>query len=130
VSIYFSTGNENAPDDPFGRIVLEIDNEGAAKLEHFSRTGNGSWTGTIDADQLQRLLAAMERGGFPARPPHPMPVPGTTMIELELDEGNGYQTLMMPLHEAYKADGYDEAMEILQSFARDLSGGAYQRGTS
>jgi hypothetical protein len=77
---------------------------------------------------LQRLLAAMERGGFPNRPPHPMPVPGTVIFELERDDGTGPQTLMMPLDEAAKVDGYGEALNILQSFARDLSGGAYMRG--
>ena len=128
MSIYFSTGNEHAPDDAFGRIVLEIEPDGAAKLEHFSRAGNGSWTGTIDAARLQRLLAAMERGGFPARPPHPMPVPGTVMFELESDDGSGPSTLMMPLDEAAKVDGYGEALELLQSIARELSDGAYQRG--
>lgn len=128
MSIYFSTGNEHAPDDPFGRIVLEIDDSGAAKLEHFDRTGNGSWTGTMDAAELQRLVAAMKRGGFPERPPHPMPVPGTVMIELELDEGSGPVTLMAPLHVAEAHDGYDEALGILQAFARELSGGAYKRG--
>jgi len=130
VSIYFSTGNEHAPDDPFGRIVLEIEDDGSAKLEHFSRAGNGSWTGTMDAAELRRLVAAMQRGGFPNRPPHPMPVPGTVMFELELDDGSGPRTLMMPLGEAAKADGYDEALNILQSFARELSGGAYQRGAA
>ena len=100
MSIYFSTGNEHAPDDPFGRIVLEIDDDGNAKLEHFSRTGNGAWNGRMEPAELQAVVAAMKRGGFPERPPHPMPVPGTLMIELELDEGNGPVTLMMPLHEA------------------------------
>ena len=130
MSIYFSTGNEHAPDDPFGRIVLEIEDDGSAKLEHFSRAGNGSWTGTMDAAKLRRLVAAMQRGGFPDRPPHPMPVPGTVMLELELDDGSGPRTLMMPLGEAAKVDGYDEALSILQSFARELSGGAYQRGAA
>ena len=128
MSIYFSTGNEHAPDDPFGRIVLEIDDQGDAKLDHFSRTGNGSWTGRMEPEELQRLVAAMKRGGFPARPPHPMPVPGTTMIELELDEGGGPVTLMAPLHVAEAHPGYDEALEQLQSYARALSDGAYQRG--
>ncbi len=128
MSIYFSTGNEHAPDDPFGRIVLEIDDEGAATLEHHSRAGNGSWTGTMDPAELQRAVAAMKRGGFPERPPHPMPAPGTTMIELELDEGDGPVTLMAPLHVAEAHPGYDEALGILQSFAHDLSEGAYQRG--
>jgi hypothetical protein len=130
VSIWFSTGNEHAPDDPFGRIVLEIDDDGAAKLEHFVRTGDGAWTGRMDPAQLQRLRAAMERGGFPNPPPHPMPVPGATIFELELDDGSGPKTLMMPLRDAAKVDGYGEALEILQSFARELSGGAYQRGAA
>lgn len=128
MSIYFSTGNEHAPDDPFGRIVLEIDDDGTAKLEHFDRTGNGSWTGAMDPAELRRLVAAMKRGGFPERPPHPMPVPGTLMLELELDEGNGPVTLMAPLHVVQAHDGYDEALAVLQSFARELSGGAYRRG--
>ena len=128
MSIYFSTGNEHAPDDPFGRIVLEIDDDGNAKLEHFSRTGNGAWNGRMDPAELQAVVAAMKRGGFPERPPHPMPVPGTLMIELELDEGNGPVTLMMPLHEAEKVNGYHAALDRLQTFARELSSGAYQRG--
>jgi hypothetical protein len=128
VSLYFSTGNEHQPDDPFGRIVLEIDDDGAARLEHFAREGNGTWTGAMAADELQRVLAAMERGGFPQRPPHAMPRPGTAMIELERDTGDGPVTLMMPLQEAAKVDGYDEALERLQTFARELSGGAYRRG--
>jgi hypothetical protein len=128
MSIYFSTGNEHAPGDAFGRIVLEIEPDGSARLEHFFRAGNGAWTGTMDAGELQRLLAAMERGGFPNRPPHPMPPPGTVMFELELDDGSGPKTLMMPLDEAGKVDGYNEALEILQSFAHALSGGAYRRG--
>lgn len=128
MSLFFSTGNEHNPGDPFGRIMLDIEPDGAAKLEHFSRTGNGLWTGRMDPAELQRLLAAMERGGFPTRPPHPMPVPGTLMFELELDAGSGPQMLMMPFDEGAKVEGYAEALEILQTFARELSGGAYQRG--
>jgi hypothetical protein len=128
VSIYFSTGNEHAPDDPFGRIVLEIADDGSAKLDLFSRTGNEAWTGQMAPAELERVVAAMKRGGFPERPPHPMPVPGTTMIELELDEGSGPVTLMAPLHVAEAHPGYDEAIGALQAFARELSGGAYQRG--
>ena len=128
MSVYFSVGNEHAPDDPFGRIVLEIDDDGAAKLEHFARDGNGSWTGTMDAARRERLLAAMQRGKFPERPPHPMPVPGTLMFELELDDGSGPRTLMMPYDVATETVGYAQALEILQAFARELSGGAYRRG--
>jgi hypothetical protein len=128
VSVWFSTGNEHAPDDPFGRIVLEIDDAGNAKLDHFSRAGNGSWSGQMEPAELERLVAALKRGGFPERPPHEMPAPGTAMIELELDEGNGPVTLMVPLPVAEAHDGYDEALEQLQSCARALSGGAYQRG--
>jgi len=128
VSIYFSTGNEHAPDDPFGRIALEIDDDGNAKLEHFSRTGNGSWNGRMEPAELQAVVAAMKRGGFPERPPHPMPRPGTLIIELELDEGNGPVTLMMPFDEAMKVSGYAAALNRLQAFARELSAGAYQRG--
>ena len=65
MSVHFSTGNEHAPDDPFGRIVLELDDDGHAKLDHFSRTGNGSWTGQMEPAELQRVVAAMKRGGFP-----------------------------------------------------------------
>jgi hypothetical protein len=103
--------------------VLEIEPDGKSKLEHFSRAGNGAWTGKLDAERLQQLRAAMERGGFPKRPPHPMPVPGTLMFEL--DDGSGPETLMMPLDEAAKVDGYGEALAILQGFARELSAGAH-----
>jgi len=82
----------------------------------------------MDPAQIERIKALAVRGGFPWPPQGVMPIMGSIVFELELPELDDSRSLMMSLRDAAAVDGYREAVDTLQAFARELSEGRYQRG--
>lgn len=128
VSIFFAVGNEHSPSDPHGRIALTIGTDGTAHLEHFTQGGWRAWSGRMDPARVQEIQLAAVSGGFPWPPQGVMPVVGSVVFELELPELDASRSLMMALRDGAHADGYGEAVDALQAFARELSEGHYLRG--
>lgn len=127
-SIFFATGDEHSPNDSHGRIALMIDADGTALLEHFTQGGHHAWTGRMDPAHVEQIKSAAARAGFPWPPPGVMPVVGSTIFELEIPELDDSRPLMMSVRDAANVDGYDEAIQRLQAFARRLSDGRYTGG--
>jgi hypothetical protein len=69
----YNAGLENAPGDPFGRTELVVEANGSARLVHKHVGLARTWTGQVDVATLQTAWAALERGGFPEIPQHPVP---------------------------------------------------------
>ncbi|MDA0179051.1 hypothetical protein OJ997_01995 [Solirubrobacter phytolaccae] len=130
VSIFFAVGDERSPSDPWGRIALTIGKDGVAYLEHLMGGDRRMWSGRMDPAQIEEIKALAVRGGFPWPPQGVMPVMGSIVFELELPELDDSRSLMMSLRDAAAVDGYREAVDALQAFARELSEGRYQRGAT
>ena len=128
VSIFFAVGDERSPSDPWGRIALTIGTDGTAYLEHLMAGTRHTWSGRMDPAQIERIKSLAVRGGFPWPPQGVMPIMGSIVFELELPELDDSRSLMMSLRDAAAVDGYREAVDTLQAFARELSEGRYQRG--
>jgi hypothetical protein len=116
---YFA-GNENAPGDPFGRTELSLEPSGAAKLVHKHRGVHRTWTGKVDAATLASLWSALEAGGFPNVPKHPVPG-GSAMRVLTALVDDKPVDAFVAWHAAAKLDGYREAFPMLDSIVRQLS---------
>jgi hypothetical protein len=114
--IRYLTGNEHAPDDPFGRIVLVLDPAGLVRLGNWSRGGVRAWGGTVALGVVDRVLAHLRAGGFPERPRSITP---SALFTLSL-ETDPPQSVMDSIHTANA--GYREALQLLHCVIRQLSG--------
>ncbi|HET8630465.1 MAG TPA: hypothetical protein VFL91_23855 [Thermomicrobiales bacterium] len=119
----YSAGNEHNPSDPFGRSLLAIEPDGAARLDHFARfTEPRAWTGRVAPDALDRLWAALGRAGFPAVPSHPVTA-GATIRALAVEADGERQTAHVEWYAAEDLPGYDEAFALLDALIRQLTAG-------
>jgi hypothetical protein len=126
--IWYTIGNEHSPSDPFGRIVLTIEDDGAAELELYSRQGSGAWTGQVDRGVLARIRDELARSAFPEVPQEPIPA-GSAMRQLEVVTGDEPQYAMLAERQGKQLDGYKQAFALLDSLAVQLSSGAYRGAT-
>jgi hypothetical protein len=120
-AIYYGTGNENAPGDPFGRTELTLAGDAGARLDHRHIGVHRAWTGRVDPAQLEALRGALETAGFPDVTPHQIPG-GSTMRELAVDG----QRVLIEWYAAENMPGYKEAFAILDSLVRQMSGDSVQ----
>jgi len=118
----YRVGNENDPGDPWGRSVLVIQPDGAARLDHFfSRVGGaGAWTGRVDDAALEALWSAIKQAGFPAAPTTQL-TPGAAPRRLTVTADGESQHAIIGYHEASKLPGYAEAFGLLDAIVRQLS---------
>ena len=121
MTLYYATGNENAPGDPFGRTELTLADDGGARLEHRHIGRHRAWTGKVDPAQVQAARGALDTAGFPTVPPHPIPG-GSTMRELAVDD----TSVLVEWYAVEDMPGYKEAFEILDSLTRQMSGDSVQ----
>ena len=127
--LWYTIGNEHSPSDPFGRIVLTLEDDGAAQLELHSRSGSGAWTGQVDRAVIEQIRAELARSMFP-EVPNDQPIPaGSAMRQVEVVTGDEPQYAMLTETEGNRLEGYKEAFALLDSLAVQLSSGAY-RGAS
>lgn len=119
--LWFTLGNEFNPGDPFGRVVIAIDDASRVTLEHYSRQGNATYTAQLGAGVLDEIRSELARGGFPHVPQHQIPG-GAAIRQLELliDGEPGYALLYDDFGK--QLDGYDSAFGILDSITLQLTG--------
>jgi hypothetical protein len=114
--ILFTVGNEHNPSVPFGRVVITIDGD-AVTLEHFSRAGDATYTADLGPGVADEITAALDRGGFPAVPPHEIPA-GASLRRLEVD---GRSATVEDFF-GRSLEGYKDAFAILDSLTLQLTG--------
>lgn len=125
VRINYSSGNEHNPSDPFGRVVLTIEADGAATLEHHSRFGDGRWTGQVDPTAIERVRAALAGSSFPDVPQEPV-APGSNFRHIEVVADGEEQYAMLTERQGRNLDGYKDAIPVLEALAHHMSGRAYR----
>lgn len=125
--IWYTVGEEQNPSNPFGRVVLTIEGDGTATLEHHFIGGDGAWTGKVDPELIARIRSELARSPFPDAPREPIP-PGTTLRQLEVVTDEEPQYVILSTFQGDRLDGYREAFALLDAIATRLSGGAYRGG--
>lgn len=123
--IQYRSGNEHNPSDPFGRVELTIEADGAATLEHVWRMGDGAWTGQVDPAAIERIRTALAESPFPDVPREPV-APGSNFRHIEVGSGDDAQYAMLTERQGRNLDGYREAIAVLEALAHHMSGGAYR----
>jgi hypothetical protein len=126
-TLTYSAGNEHDPGNPFGRTELTIAPDGTARLELHEVGRQRAWTGRVAPETLDRVRAALDRAGFPAVSPHPVPG-GATIRQLAIGDGADRRAASVEWNAANRLAGYDEAFGVLDAVVRALSGDAVPLG--
>jgi hypothetical protein len=117
----YSIGNEYNPANPFGRSVLVVEPDGAARLDQYRVGQHDSWNGVVPDETLEQLWAALDQAGFPvvARPERLLPDATTCSIAVRGPDG-GEATAQLEFHSAQKLLGYAEAVRLLETMCRTV----------
>lgn len=119
-NLRYSVGNEHSPTDPFGRTELLIAPDGQARLDHFTRAGQTAWTGTIPAEVLARLWAAVEEEGFFELPRRPAPAGSATRSITVGDAPPDARSMFVPYHAIGDRPAHAVAFPLLDAIIRQL----------
>jgi|GEM_PF-2111953 len=125
--IWYTVGNEHNPSDPFGRVVLTIEADGSAELEHYSRMGDGAWTARVAPDVIARIRSELARSSFPHVPREPIPA-GSALRHLEVVTDDEPEYAVMSAQQGERLEGFAQAFELLDAIAVRISSGAYAGG--
>ena len=116
-AIPYAIGSEFAPDDPFGREVVELTAGGTLR---YSRRFHGNASAKVRAFAATRfadLIADLERTSFPAPPQRGFrPGPGPATISL----APSGESVSIDTNVAEDIDGYRELVEKFQDLQRRL----------
>ena len=118
--VEYQAGNEHNPSDPFGRVELDLTGDGAVRVEHRGRSGNRSWTATVDSAFLDELGAALAEAGFPEAP-RSLPMPGERIRRLHVT-GQPCGTVDLLWYEALQLSGYRQAFQLLDALVTAVGG--------
>lgn len=121
--IRYDAGNAEAPDDPFGRMLLILDRTGLARLDNWHRGGARAWSGSVALGVMDEVLSHLAAGGFPDWRPRSI-IPGA--IYTLTVEGNLPQSVIDNVNTSNP--DYKKALELLNGVIRQLSEGAIPVG--
>ncbi|HET7466494.1 MAG TPA: hypothetical protein VFL29_07490 [Candidatus Dormibacteraeota bacterium] len=120
--IRYDTGNPEAPDDPFGRMVLILEPSGLVRLGNWHRGGVRAWSGSVALGVTDAVLEHLRDGGFPAGPRSITPSAVFTLTV----ESNPEQSLTDSVHSSNES--YRSALKLLHGVIRQLSGDVLRVG--
>lgn len=117
----YASGAESAPGDPYGRNILKLHGSGNLELENRWYTKRRTFEGRVAPEVIERVLAALADGKFPATPSHRSP-PGSSMRTVHIRNGalEGY-TLPIEWHAGAKMPGLADAFRLLDSIVRQAT---------
>ena len=118
--VWYEAGNEHSPTDPFGRVTLDLDGQGALRLDHHGWDGHRAWTAQVDQDFTARLERALRAAGFPTAPMI-MPQPGARLRRLRVT-GAPAGEVLLPWHDALRLPGYEAAFGLLDGLVAAVAG--------
>ncbi len=125
VRIRYDTGNEFAPDDPFGRRLLRLERSGAVRLGNWSRAGKRAWVGQAEPAAFDAVIGHLVAGGFPTWLPPPIPASAAFTLTLETDRAGRFSVTDSIYSEN---QSYRNALAWLDAVVRQLSGDAIPVG--
>ena len=118
-TLTYTTGSEWSPTDPFGRCVLVIGADGAARLDKTHRGQTSAWRGRVPPAILGEVLLELFRAGFPHVPDSLIP-PDSSPHDIQLRSGTT-QTARIHGYLYRQLPGYREAIPLLDAIVRQLS---------
>jgi hypothetical protein len=122
MQLQYQAGNEHSPFDTSGRFVLELDSGGTVRVAHHRRVGAPRrWTADAGTGVVERVLAALDKAGFPAMPKLAPPLPDTTIRSLSVS-GGPTGGVMLAWDAVAGLAGYAEAFEVLDGLVAQLTG--------
>jgi len=116
--LWYETGNEHNPTDPYGRVRLDLSADGTLRLDRFARDGRGAWTARTPEDYCGRVSRALVVAGFPAAPTL-VPPAGSTMRALRVT-GQTTATVLVPW--SASLPGYDDLFGLLDALVGAVTG--------
>jgi hypothetical protein len=124
VQVRYEIGNEHSPTDHSGRFLLDLDTDGALRVEHRSWEGPVRvWTASAGPSLRYKLGRVLGAAGFPTPPALPPPPPGSRMRALTVT-GTPDGSVLLPAREAAEVPGYAEVFALLDGLLAQLSGRA------
>jgi hypothetical protein len=121
VQVRYQIGNEHSPTDRSGRYILDLDGDGALRVEHRSWEGPvRAWVATAAPSLRYKLGRALGTAGFPAEPEVGMPVPGTRMRALVVSGGPDGSVLVPQA--ALEVPSWGALFSLLDGLLAQLSG--------
>jgi hypothetical protein len=121
VQVRYQIGNEHSPTDRGGRFILDLDGDGALRVEHRSWEGPVRvWTAWAAPQLRYRVGRALGAARFPAKPELPMPVPGTRMRSLAVS-GGPEGSVLVP-EAVVEQPAWGELFAVLDGLLGQLSG--------
>jgi hypothetical protein len=117
----YTIGSEHNPANPFGRSVLVVEPDGAARLDQYRVGQRNSWSGVVPRATLERLWAALDQAGFPVVvTPERLP-PDATTCSIAVRGADGTEAVVhLEFHAAQKLLGYAEAVRLLETLGRTI----------
>ena len=114
----YDSGSEYAPDDPFGRCVLEVQDDGRARLRNSKRGLAREWEGTLKAGALDELRGGVDELLSADLPNQDVFAPGTTFRNLDVESAAGDRRFRIAWREGSKL----RVFQALDGLVRELSG--------
>lgn len=122
--LVYTFGDELVPTHRFGRIVVQLFDDGRMLLDNVFRGAfTKSFEGTVERATLERILGHLEEGGFPAVERHPI-MPGATLRVIVIQSGTE-EAHNPPIEwsAGLKMKGYGDAFRLLDSMIAELTEG-------
>lgn len=126
----YEIGLEHSPTDPWGRVLLEIDGQGRAKIDNRgARHPPRAWRGQVAPEALALLLASLGEAGFPDCPAPDGPLrPDMTIGVITLTADHVTRRVAVEPGHARNLVGYRDAFVILGSLVHQLTQGVIAQG--
>jgi hypothetical protein len=119
----YSIGNEHNPANPFGRSILVVEPDGAARLDQYRLGQHDCWSGIAPHQILEQLWAALDQAGFPVVVSPERLLPDTSMCSIAVRGPDGSEAVaQLEFHAAQKLPGYSEAVRLLETIGRMIRG--------
>jgi hypothetical protein len=116
-ALRFESGNENAPDDPFGCETIELTEAGALSYERRRHAMHVSLVGSVDPQRFQQIISSLRATTFPTRPQTRF-VPGASVVKIITMPSE--QSVSVDYFEALRMDGYRDVVRDLSNLAEGL----------
>jgi hypothetical protein len=110
-------GNPHAPNSPWGRDELDVLGDGRVAYRNQRGAVVRSVTAQLAPVAADALFAALAASPFPVwTDSRPLP-PGSSLVELTVEQADGAATARFDYHTALKTPGYDAVVRLLTAWA-------------
>ena len=123
--LVYTFGDEFVPTHRYGRVVAQLFEDGRMFVDNVFRGAfTKSFEGVTERATIERILAHLDEGGFPAVERHRI-LPGATLRVIVVQSGTAEaHNLPIEWSAGQKMKGYGDAFKLLDSMIAELAEGA------